>query len=153
MLLQGKWVIERIPGTGGSPKQASHVLKYAVELAVRSKPSRFIDLMEPLIQRSIAEDLPDSLDAIRNAAENLQGQVHPCCTAHYWCDVYSELCFIRTRLIRTNQANTIKTPCLIWTALNRFEFLRSYRSLLTTVHCRIYLSVPQPAMCIHGSEG
>ena len=73
--MQGKWVIERVPSSGTGPQQPSHVLKYAVELAVNAKPSRFIDLMEPLIERSIAEDLPNSLDAIRNAAEELQSQV------------------------------------------------------------------------------
>lgn len=73
--MQGKLVIERVPSSGTGPQKPSHVLKYAVELAADAKPSRFIDLMEPLIERSIAEDLPQSLDAIRNAAEELQSQV------------------------------------------------------------------------------
>jgi hypothetical protein len=54
-------VIERVTSEPGTPYQLSCVLKYAVELAVNAKPSRFIDLMEPLIERIIAEDLPHSV--------------------------------------------------------------------------------------------
>lgn len=75
-------MIERVPSSAGSPHQPSHVLKYAVELAVNAKPSRFIDLMEPLIERSIAEDLPSSLDALRNAAEELYNQVRTALPLH-----------------------------------------------------------------------
>jgi hypothetical protein len=75
LLVQGKWVIERVTSEPGTPYQLSCVLKYAVELAVNAKPSRFIDLMEPLIERIIAEDLPSSVDAIRKAAENVYSKV------------------------------------------------------------------------------
>lgn len=72
--VQGKFLIEHVPNLTGSPNKPAHVLKYAVELAVNATP-RFIDLMEPLIERSIAEDLPGSLDALRNAAESLYSKV------------------------------------------------------------------------------
>jgi hypothetical protein len=87
-------VLERAPAAEAPPDDPpAHILKYAVEIAVHTSPCRFLDLMEPLIERSIAEDIPESLAAIRQAA-HARCEVVRYATATAtvrWCDTQLQL--------------------------------------------------------------
>lgn len=60
--VQGKWLLERRPDGGTA-------LKYAVEIAMGAAPLRAIGLVEPLLDRTAAEDVPVALAAIKRVAE------------------------------------------------------------------------------------
>ena len=62
---QGKWIVQ------GQEGNAAHitVLKYAVEMAVHAPPFRALGLIEPLLDRGMLEDVPQSLAAVRRAIE------------------------------------------------------------------------------------
>jgi hypothetical protein len=71
--LQGKWLVEE--GARGADGEPMTVLKYAVEMAIHAGPLRALGLIEPLLERGIVEDVPNSLAAIKRAAEGMAPQV------------------------------------------------------------------------------
>ena len=60
--MQGKWTLqETMAGTS--------IVRYAVEVAMRTGPLQSVGLIEPLLERSIVEDVPQALAAVRRVAE------------------------------------------------------------------------------------
>lgn len=52
LYVQGKWVLEETAGAEGTPATRLH---YAVEMIIKAGPSRALGLIEPLVERCLAE--------------------------------------------------------------------------------------------------
>lgn len=78
---QGKWMLQGLPLSGNSssttsdaePSASQTQLKYAVEIVI-PRSTRMLGVLEPLLERTVFEDVPSNLAAIKQRVESLQAE-------------------------------------------------------------------------------
>ncbi|KAL4859881.1 hypothetical protein ACK3TF_000138 [Chlorella vulgaris] len=78
---QGKWMLQGVPPSGGSngrdlePSGSMQTqLKYAVEIVI-PRSTRMLGVLEPLLERTVFEDVPTNLAAVKQRVESMQAEL------------------------------------------------------------------------------